>query len=341
MVPFLAHGRRFYIGLGTIASDLIILLVVTGIARGRFAARWPWAWRMIHATAYLCWPLAIVHGLLGGRAAKPYVDWSYGACLALVALALGIRHVATIRAKNDLVANPVPDHVSAPMAALAAESFASQRTALGSMRTAIGGQRTPIAGRRAAIASERINDVHQVRPDRALPRAQRALPAGPSSRPAESGRPEAPRRTIAMSLHDEPDHHEVVAGPPGDAERPTAPNRRPPAERPTGQNRRPPPERPTAPNRRPPANRPAAPYPDGPHTGPLPGAVPYAGQPQLDTSHPSGPHAMPAYTGGPADGPYQDGPYQDGPYPGQAGGQPPHAGAAYAEPDYPGTPYPA
>ena len=196
VVPFLAHGRRFYIGLGTIASDLIILLVVTGIARGRFAARWPWAWRMIHATAYLCWPLAIVHGLLGGRAAKPYVDWSYGACLALVALALGIRYVATIRAKNDIIANPVPDHVSAPMAALAAESFMSQRTALGGMRTALGGQREAISGRRAAIASERIDDVHQARPARALPRAQRALPAGPSSRPAsQAGR----RRPAARS----------------------------------------------------------------------------------------------------------------------------------------------
>ena len=36
-VPFLAQGRTFYIGLGTIASDLVVLLVVTGIARGRFA----------------------------------------------------------------------------------------------------------------------------------------------------------------------------------------------------------------------------------------------------------------------------------------------------------------
>ncbi len=134
VVPFMAHGRRFYIGLGTIASDLIILLVVTGIARGRFAARWPWAWRMIHATAYLCWPLAIIHGLLAGRAAKPYVDWSYGACVALVALALGIRFVATIRAKNDTIGAPVPDRASAAMAgalpALAMESFASQRAGL-------------------------------------------------------------------------------------------------------------------------------------------------------------------------------------------------------------------
>src|SRR6516164_5855602 len=35
-VPFLSPFRTFYIGLGTIASDLILLLVITGIMRKRF-----------------------------------------------------------------------------------------------------------------------------------------------------------------------------------------------------------------------------------------------------------------------------------------------------------------
>jgi DMSO/TMAO reductase YedYZ heme-binding membrane subunit len=115
-VPFLARGRTFYIGLGTIASDLVILLVVTGIARGRFAAKWPWTWRAIHTTAYLAWPLAIVHGLLAGRTAKPYVDWSYGACLAAVGLALIVRFVATIRSRREKTAHPLPDRGSAVQA---------------------------------------------------------------------------------------------------------------------------------------------------------------------------------------------------------------------------------
>jgi DMSO/TMAO reductase YedYZ heme-binding membrane subunit len=89
-VPFLARGRTFYIGLGTIASDLIVLIVLTSVARGRFAAR-PVIWRAIHVTAYLAWLLGILHGLLAGRTAKPYVDWSYGACAAAVAAALAIR----------------------------------------------------------------------------------------------------------------------------------------------------------------------------------------------------------------------------------------------------------
>jgi DMSO/TMAO reductase YedYZ heme-binding membrane subunit len=90
-VPFLAPGRTFSIGLGTVASDLLVILIVTGIGRGRFVGRRPWAWRAIHASAYLCWLLALGHGLRAGRTPLPYVDWSYGACVAAVGLALMVR----------------------------------------------------------------------------------------------------------------------------------------------------------------------------------------------------------------------------------------------------------
>ncbi len=111
VVPFLASGRTLYLGLGlgTLASDLVLLIVVTGVARRRFAAHWPATWRVIHVSAYLGWPLAIVHGLLGGRPAKPYVDWSYGACLAAVALALGIRLVSATRSRAETAPYPVLD----------------------------------------------------------------------------------------------------------------------------------------------------------------------------------------------------------------------------------------
>ena len=54
VIPFLSPFRTFYIGLGTIASDLIILLLITGILRGRFnASGKAWRWRAIHYTSYL------------------------------------------------------------------------------------------------------------------------------------------------------------------------------------------------------------------------------------------------------------------------------------------------
>jgi hypothetical protein len=92
VVPFTGQGRAFYLGVGTVATDLLVLVVVTGLLRGRFAgARRAWPWRALHGMAYACWLLAIVHGLMAGRAAKPYVDWSYGGCVAVVALALVFR----------------------------------------------------------------------------------------------------------------------------------------------------------------------------------------------------------------------------------------------------------
>jgi DMSO/TMAO reductase YedYZ heme-binding membrane subunit len=118
VVPFLAHGRTTYIGLGTIASDLVVLLVVSSIARGRFATRSPWAWRTIHSMVYLCWGLSLAHGLLAGRTAKPYVIWSYGVCVAAVALMLLIRLVAAVRGHRETAAHPVPGHSSTPAAAV-------------------------------------------------------------------------------------------------------------------------------------------------------------------------------------------------------------------------------
>jgi hypothetical protein len=118
-VPFLAQRRTFYTGVGTIASDLVVLIIATGIVRRRFAGgRAPWAWRVLHVTAYLAWPFAILHGLLGGRPARPYVHWSYGACLAAVALALVMRLVAQVRGR-DTAGQPVPDRASWPAHAAA------------------------------------------------------------------------------------------------------------------------------------------------------------------------------------------------------------------------------
>jgi hypothetical protein len=112
VVPFLASGRTLYLGLGTLASDLVLLIVFTSVARRKFATHWTATWRAVHVTAYLGWPLAILHGLASGRPAKPYVGWSYGACVAVVALALVIRVVATTRSRTDVVPHSVPDQVA-------------------------------------------------------------------------------------------------------------------------------------------------------------------------------------------------------------------------------------
>jgi hypothetical protein len=175
-VPFLAEHRTFYVGLGTIASDLVIVLIVTGIARGRFASRWPWTWRVIHATAYLAWPLSIVHGLLAGRHAKPYVDWSYGACLAAVGLALIIRLVATVRSSQEKAAHPVPDQFSTTIqGALPAMAQRDSTDRWSAVRPALDA-RVPMPPSQGAWGA-----MPQARP------APRALPPGSGSGPAPRG----------------------------------------------------------------------------------------------------------------------------------------------------------
>ena len=111
VVPFLSPYRTFYIGLGTIASDLIVLLVVTSIWRKRFTEHGKaWRWRAIHYASYVAFVFGVLHGLLGGRSAKPYVDWSYGFAIAVTALGLAVRFLAiSLRPKESLPSSPSAD----------------------------------------------------------------------------------------------------------------------------------------------------------------------------------------------------------------------------------------
>jgi hypothetical protein len=121
IIPFLypSGSKSFYLGLGTLASDMFIFIMVIGVYRARLATRMsPAAWRVLHASAYVAWIFGLVHGLLAGRPAKAFfgyegfVYWSYGFCVVAVALALVVRFVAKDRARNELsdqvVAEPPP-----------------------------------------------------------------------------------------------------------------------------------------------------------------------------------------------------------------------------------------
>jgi hypothetical protein len=98
VVPFLVPHRTFYIGLGTVAADLLILIAVTGALRSRFArSRAAWAWRIVHSVAYLAWPLAIAHGLLSGRPFNGLVVWANVIGLIAIGSALLVRLLAAPR----------------------------------------------------------------------------------------------------------------------------------------------------------------------------------------------------------------------------------------------------
>jgi methionine sulfoxide reductase heme-binding subunit len=62
-VPFLSAYKRFWLGLGALACDLLLTLVITSLLRQRIGHR---LWRAVHWAGYLCWPVAIAHGLGAG-----------------------------------------------------------------------------------------------------------------------------------------------------------------------------------------------------------------------------------------------------------------------------------
>jgi sulfoxide reductase heme-binding subunit YedZ len=65
LVPFTSGYETLWVGLGTLAVDVLVAVVVTSWWRHRIPER---AWRAVHYAAYLLWPMALVHGLVLGTA---------------------------------------------------------------------------------------------------------------------------------------------------------------------------------------------------------------------------------------------------------------------------------
>lgn len=63
VVPFGSGYRPLWVGLGTLAVDLLLAVLVTSALRRRLHGR---HWRRVHVLAYAAWPLALVHGLGAG-----------------------------------------------------------------------------------------------------------------------------------------------------------------------------------------------------------------------------------------------------------------------------------
>jgi predicted ferric reductase len=81
VIPFISAYRPLWLGLGTIAFDLMLALAITSLLRTRMRYR---TWLLVHWSAYLCWPVAVLHGL--GTGSDTPVNWVLGLTLACVGL---------------------------------------------------------------------------------------------------------------------------------------------------------------------------------------------------------------------------------------------------------------
>lgn len=87
VIPFASRYRPVWVGLGAVAFDLLLALVVTSLLRARIGYR---LWRGIHWLAYASWPIALIHAL--GTGSDAPVGWltavGFGSAAIVVLAAL-------------------------------------------------------------------------------------------------------------------------------------------------------------------------------------------------------------------------------------------------------------
>ena len=110
VIPFGSPYRPLWLGLGALASDLLIAIAVTSLLRRRLG--YP-AWRATHWAAYACWPIALLHGL--GTGSDPKTGW--------MLVLTGASVVAVIVAVISRATAGWPSHRGARLSALGASAL--------------------------------------------------------------------------------------------------------------------------------------------------------------------------------------------------------------------------
>jgi methionine sulfoxide reductase heme-binding subunit len=122
VVPFTSGYERLWLGLGAISFDLMLAIIVTSLLRRHLSRN---AWRAVHLTAYLSWPVAFVHSVYASKDMQQGPLLYLGlACALLLVAAVVYRlvnaarkvpraaRVATIMADHSPYADHSPQLVS-------------------------------------------------------------------------------------------------------------------------------------------------------------------------------------------------------------------------------------
>ena len=110
VIPFTSAYRPFWLGLGAVAFDLLLAVIITSLLRRRLGYG---AWRATHWLAYASWPVALVHGLGTGTDAKTH--WLLlltAGCVAVMLAAVVVR-----------VSHGWPEHLATRVSALGAAAL--------------------------------------------------------------------------------------------------------------------------------------------------------------------------------------------------------------------------
>ena len=110
VIPFGSVYRPLWVGLGTVAIDLLVVVLLSTWVRHYLGAR---TWRAVHWAAYAIWPIALLHGLFSGTdGRRSWLLAIAGVCALAVAAALVWRlsdrftETARLRATGPATAAP-------------------------------------------------------------------------------------------------------------------------------------------------------------------------------------------------------------------------------------------
>ncbi|MBV8980047.1 MAG: ferric reductase-like transmembrane domain-containing protein [Acidimicrobiia bacterium] len=108
VVPFTSAYRPFWLGLGALAFDMLLAVIVTSLLRVRIGHG---AWRAVHWLAYACWPVAVLHGLGAGsdngQQWMLFIDLAAVAAVAAAAFARFVVPSTTGRANASAIGGRV------------------------------------------------------------------------------------------------------------------------------------------------------------------------------------------------------------------------------------------
>jgi methionine sulfoxide reductase heme-binding subunit len=89
MVPFLGAYRPLWLAFGTVAFDVLVVVIVSSLLRHRLGLR---TFRAVHWATYVLWPIALAHALGNGTdSGRPWFLALAGCCTLSVGAAIAWR----------------------------------------------------------------------------------------------------------------------------------------------------------------------------------------------------------------------------------------------------------
>lgn len=101
LVPFVGSYQPIWLGLGTVAGDLVIAVTVTSMIRERFRHR---GWRVVHLLSYPAWAVGVLHGIGIGTDTTTRWGLSVSVASAVVVAAVAVLRLVTLTHERRLAA---------------------------------------------------------------------------------------------------------------------------------------------------------------------------------------------------------------------------------------------